>query len=67
MANTNCLEGIKCPECGQEDEFRIEVVMTAKVKDEGVADVSGDTYWDKDSWCYCPQCEREGKVKEFQQ
>lgn len=66
MANVNCLEGIKCPQCGQEDEFRIEVVKTLKVTDSGTEDLGGEEYWDKDSWCHCPACEREGKVKEFQ-
>lgn len=65
MANTNCLEGMRCPSCGNEDEFRIEMVITVKVTDEGTEDMGGDYYWDKDSWCFCPQCEWDGTVKDF--
>ena len=65
MANTNCLEGIRCPDCGNEDEFRIECHVVMKVTDDGVMDSAGDVEWDEDSWCFCPQCEREGKLALF--
>ena len=64
MANENCLEGMKCPKCGNEDVFRISCEVVCKVTDEG-AEGFGDTYWDDESWCYCSHCEKEGKVKDF--
>jgi len=29
MTNENCLEGIRCPQCGQEDCFKITAVFPA--------------------------------------
>ena len=63
--NTNCLEGIRCPECGQEDEFRIEGRTVFEVTDDGTGD-HGDVEWDEDSYVLCPSCEFEGKLGHFQ-
>jgi hypothetical protein len=65
MANTNCLEGIRCPKCGQEDEFRIACTMVCTVIDDGTEKI-GDIEWDENSWCLCPRCEKDGKLKDFQ-
>jgi hypothetical protein len=64
MANENCLEGIKCPDCGNEDEFRIEAVIVCQVTDDGSEPI-GDHYWDEKSYCHCPVCEKDGKLAEF--
>lgn len=62
--NVNSLEGFKCPKCGQKDEFQIAVQCWATVRDDGVEDY-GDTEWDDDSACQCPDCGFAGKVKDF--
>ena len=62
--NSNCLEGIACPECGQGDSFRIEGRSVFEVTDEGTVGHS-DVEWDKDSWALCPVCEHEGRLGEF--
>ena len=64
--NTNCLEGIRCPECGQEDEFRIAGSSIFTVVDDGIED-HGDVEYDDDSWALCPafECEYEGKLGTF--
>src|SRR3954469_16394959 len=64
MPNTNCLADIKCPQCGNEDNFRIEAVIVCHVTDEGSEPV-GDHFWDKDSFCHCPECELDGKLSDF--
>ena len=35
MINTNCLENIKCPTCGNEEWFRIAAKTIATVTDDG--------------------------------
>lgn len=67
MANSNCLEGMRCPKCGSEGPFRIEVRVMAMVHDDGTDLLDGDTEWDKDSSCVCGEskCEHFGTVEEF--
>jgi len=62
--NTNCLRGIRCPDCGNEDHFYISALVTAHVADNG-AEARGDMEWDGSSAILCPQCERSGKVDDF--
>jgi hypothetical protein len=69
MTNSNCLEGIRCPKCGQEDRFMIAAKIIADVTDGG-ADVASPKYgngfeWDEASYCRCPECDFEGKLKDF--
>jgi Zn ribbon nucleic-acid-binding protein len=62
--NTNCLEGIRCPKCGQDDSLRIAGSSIFTVVDDGTED-HGDVEWDEDSWALCPACEYEGKLGMF--
>jgi hypothetical protein len=69
MTNTNCLEGIRCPQCGQEDRFMIASKIIAEVTDDG-AEVASPMYgigfeWDDDSYCRCPECDFEGTLNDF--
>lgn len=64
MTNENCLEGIYCPRCGQEDRFYIDARVTCLVTDDG-AEAQGDTEWDADSYCRCGGCEWYGPLKGF--
>ena len=64
--NTNCLEGWKCPKCGNVDEFDIVTITTFRMSDEG--EVShGDIEWDDASPAYCARCDMEGTVHTFTQ
>lgn len=66
--NTNCLEGFKCPECGHEDDFNIEIVvrMVVRMTDDGYDDSPyADSEWDDDSFCECCECSKVGTVKDF--
>jgi hypothetical protein len=65
MSNTNCLANIKCPDCGNEDSFRIAAKTIATVTDDGTDD-HGDMEWDDDSYAECTGCPRHGTLKDFQ-
>jgi hypothetical protein len=64
MTNTNCLEGVKCPVCCNEDEFLIQISVIATVADEGVTD-SEDPHWDDKSYTRCADCGEEGELVHF--
>lgn len=67
MPNENCLANFKCPKCGFEDEFNIEISQMATMTDSGSADITGDNEWTDNSYCRCgnEDCEHEGTVFEF--
>lgn len=64
MTNTNCLESIRCPACGQEDRFKITALITCVVTDNG-SEPLGDHAWDGESSTCCTECGFNGKLKEF--
>jgi hypothetical protein len=64
MTNTNCLENIQCPACGNEESFRIAATTMLTVTDDGTDDYS-DTEWDNDSYIECTACHRHGSLKDF--
>jgi hypothetical protein len=64
MTNTNCLENIKCPECGNEESFRITATAVFTVFDDGTDD-HGDVEWGDDSYAECTRCHHHGAVKDF--
>ena len=64
MTNENCLVGVHCPRCGQEDRFKIAAVITCLVTDDG-SDPVGDHDWDDNSSTQCPECGFSGTLKEF--
>jgi hypothetical protein len=65
MTNSNCLENIQCPACGNEDSFRIAGTAIFTVTDDGTED-HGDIEWNGDSYAECTQCCRHGTLKEFE-
>ncbi|MGC4089430.1 MAG: hypothetical protein QM756_16385 [Polyangiaceae bacterium] len=67
MSNTNCLRGVRCPECGNAETFYIEIPLVATVTDEGVQDVSGEHYWDEGSFARCAECDEGGLMSRFMQ
>lgn len=64
MINTNCLEGIRCPKCSQEDRFKITALITCVVTDDGSEPI-GDHEWDGESSTHCPECGFNGTLKNF--
>jgi hypothetical protein len=63
--NTNCLEGVTCPACGNEDTFRIEVTAMATVTDDGAEVEHGDMDWDETRYAECARCHEHGKLSHF--
>jgi len=63
--NMGCLQGIKCPKCGNENGFGIASESTFSVSDDGTDD-HGDVEWTGTSWIQCDKCEEEGEMWEFQ-
>lgn len=53
--NTNCLAGLRCPNCGSEGPFRIRAVASFLLHDDG-ADEFWEMDWDGNSWCQCANC-----------
>jgi len=69
MDNSNCLSGIRCPDCGQSDEFAILVTHEVLFTDDGTdfydKRIDRDISWDSESYIRCLGCEHEGTVEEF--
>jgi hypothetical protein len=63
--NTNCLEGVKCPNCLSDGPFRIAARIMVTVYDNGTEDEGGDYEWDGDTFCECCECRHAAKVKDF--
>jgi predicted nucleic-acid-binding Zn-ribbon protein len=66
MTNDNCLEGISCPKCGNEDRLFIVATILADVTDDG-ADIAKHSCveWDRFSHAQCPDCGETGQVSHF--
>ena len=68
MPNTNCLEGIRCPECGFEEYFYISGFCSLTVFDDGIVDTQNcDWDGDCDMTCGNPACDWTGQVKDAAQ
>ena len=66
--NTNCLEGLACPKCGQDDYIRVEGTAVFILTDDGTEGHAG-VRWDDDSWanCHVDACNFTGTMKDFSQ
>lgn len=62
--NTNCLEGLRCPQCKQEGALQIEGTALFLVSDDGT-DAHSDIEWGNKSFARCPACDHKGKLGEF--
>lgn len=65
MTNTNCLENVRCPQCGYEDGVYITARVELHVIDDGIEDQGGDSDWDRDSPTRCGSCDHEGPLNDF--
>lgn len=65
MLNRNVLQGLRCPQCGQNNCFMINVVWSgqAHVYDDGTDEKSGgNTEWFVDSPATCVECDWSGEA-----
>lgn len=61
MANDNVLEGMRCPSCGSEGPFDIQVMMMVTVYDSGTEmSKHSQTEWEDTSYATCDSCYWEG-------
>jgi len=66
MGNTNCLAGMRCPECASEERFKVVGLTTATLTDDGAEEHDGLDY-DSKAPCTCVACGHEGLVAEFRE
>lgn len=62
--NTNCLEGLRCPQCGNNAKLVIAGNSFFEVTDDGT-ESHGDVEWDNNSATRCPECHFAGLLKQF--
>jgi Zn ribbon nucleic-acid-binding protein len=62
--NENCLEGLRCPNCKQEDVLQIAGTSLFRVVDDGT-ESHEDVEWDDASFTRCPTCGFQGKLVDF--
>jgi hypothetical protein len=59
-----CIEGMRCPKCGNHEEFKIVGSTLWDVLEDGCDD-HDDVEWDDDSYCRCSECGHDGTVRDF--
>ena len=66
--NTNCLGGLACPKCGNDERLFIQGESVFEVTDDGT-NRHWDVYWDDSSHTVCPKhdCSFEGNLCEFRE
>lgn len=62
--NENCLEGMSCPVCGNQEPFEICGSCWFLVFQDGV-DEPSEVEWDDSSPCRCPACGHTATVGYF--
>lgn len=64
MENTNCLEGMRCPNCKSPGPFNIWGKAYFHVHDDGCSEFE-ELCWEENSNAHCPGCDWNGKVREM--
>ena len=62
--NTNCLEGLACPKCGQAEMLKISAHCVVEVTDDGTGDAANFEWYDEDN-ASCPSCHYFGTLATF--
>lgn len=65
IQNTNCLDGMQCPDCKSTGPFKISATALFTIGDDGTEDF-GDIEYDAGSYCVCPECDHDGIVHDSQ-
>lgn len=60
----NCLEGWRCPQCGNVEKFRIVGSALFTLTDEGLEDFE-NVHYDNNSLTYCRECNFVGTKHDF--
>ena len=64
MTNQNCLSGLRCPNCGNEEPLVIGIHTLMRMLDKG-SDAHGDAEWNEESSCSCEACQYTGLIRDF--
>lgn len=64
--NVNCLEGRRCPNCGNTDRIEVKALVWASMADDGIVDEDDHTF-DDASPARCPECNFAGTWGRFRQ
>ena len=62
--NSNCLEGLACPHCKQQEGFNIASEVIAHTGDDGVVEYR-ETEWSEGNAIWCWGCQKHGTVEQF--
>lgn len=65
MPNTNCLENLACPQCGNQEVLLVVATVTARVHDDGVESYH-DPEWHPASPVSCPRCQHHDVLSSFE-
>jgi Zn ribbon nucleic-acid-binding protein len=71
MSNINCLKGMRCPSCKNQDEILVRARMWVSLNDDGTdpyadsTSMCGDVDYDNDADARCPECGHEGALREW--
>lgn len=62
--NENVLSNIQCPDCGDQEQFKIRATAEFEVTDDGTGDYQG-VEWNDSDVCKCQKCGHRGVVSDF--
>jgi len=69
--NINCMLGLRCPKCGQDDELIVWAEVPVSLVDDGTdphADSIkglGGPEWTEESITLCPECRWQSVMRDF--
>jgi Zn ribbon nucleic-acid-binding protein len=68
VKNTNCLAGMRCPECGANEYFEIQGTWSGALYlyDDGIDMKDGGHWdWDDENHAECPECDWQGTIADL--
>jgi len=63
--NVGYMKGLKCPDCGNADELRVQCEIVVVFTDIQIVIVSNEFDYTENSHTLCPVCEFEGPLERF--
>ena len=63
--NNYHLKGIKCPICGSEGPFIVDVQTQVLMFDDRLDGLGGDYSWGDNAYMRCFECDQDGLVRHF--
>lgn len=64
--NKNCMIGLRCPRCGEDDAVMVYASAWMRIIDEGVDTPEGAIDYDEQSMASCPECNHCGSFKDWE-